>query len=191
MDPVRISVILSTYNQPAWLEKVLWGYHAQQFRDFEVIIADDGSGETTATLIKAMRETVSCPVVHVWQEDNGFRKNTILNKAIAASNGAYIVVSDGDCIPRSDFLSVHDRYSEAGCFLSGGYFKLPMDISTAITKDDILTGRCFNLKWLKERGLKPSFRNNKLTSRGFKARLLNTLTPTTATWNGHNASGWK
>ena len=41
----RVSVILSTYNQPLWLEKVLWGYGAQRFHDFEVVVADDGSGE--------------------------------------------------------------------------------------------------------------------------------------------------
>jgi glycosyltransferase involved in cell wall biosynthesis len=43
-SPKFISVILSTYNAPKWLEKSLWGYAMQSDRDFEVVIADDGSG---------------------------------------------------------------------------------------------------------------------------------------------------
>ena len=186
-----ISVIISTYNQPAWLEKVLWGYQMQTFRDFELIVADDGSGAATKNLIDTLKPQLNYPLIHIWQEDNGFQKNRVLNKAIMASTTGYIVVSDGDCIPRNDFLSVHDRYRTPGYFLSGGYSKLPMSVSEEITKNDIETGRCFDLTWLKARGLPSSFKNNKLTARGFTARLLNAVTPTTATWNGHNTSGWK
>jgi GT2 family glycosyltransferase len=80
---------------------------------------------------------------------------------------------------------------EVGYFLSGGYFMLPMDISKAITKADIKTGNCFELGWLKARGLAPSFKNNKLSARGGVAALLNKITLTNASWNGHNASGFK
>ena len=187
----KISVIISTYNAEAWLEKVLWGYHTQTFRDFELVIADDGSGPATEALLHRMQKEVFYPIVHVWQEDDGFQKSRILNKAIAQCSAGYIVMSDGDCIPRNDFLEVHDRRKEKGYFLSGGYFMLPMSISEAISREDIETGRCFDIKWLREHGLKSSFKNNKLTAGGFKAALLNTLTPTGATWNGHNASGWK
>ena len=68
---------------------------------------------------------------------------------------------------------------------------LPMGISVAITKEDILKGNCFNLNWLQNNGLKSSFKNNKLTASGLKSKLLNKFTPTTPSWNGHNASGWK
>jgi glycosyltransferase involved in cell wall biosynthesis len=188
---MTLSVILTTYNSPAWLQKVLWGYGCQQFRDFEVVIADDGSTAATAELIGAMRSRLFFPVNHVWHEDTGFRKCTILNKAITASAADYLVFSDGDCIPRSDFLAVHAREREAGFFLSGGYFKLPMNLSKAITQADIDSQACFDIGWLKARGLGGSFRNSKLTARGRTARLLNRFTPTNASWNGHNASGWK
>ena len=191
MSTLKISVIISTYNAEDWLTKVLWGYHSQTFSDFEVIIADDGSGPKTKTLIETLRQELNYPVIHVWQEDDGFQKSRILNKAILACNAEYIVMSDGDCIPRSDFLEVHNNNKEAGYFLSGGYFMLPMSISRQITKEDILSKRCFDINWLTENGLKSSFKNNKLTASGLKARLLNTITPTNASWNGHNASGWK
>ncbi|WP_281755618.1 glycosyltransferase family 2 protein [Neptunitalea chrysea] len=191
MKTDQISVIISTYNAEEWLKKVLWGYENQTFRGFEVVIADDGSGEATKNLILQMQQEVSYPIVHVWQEDEGFQKSRILNKAIVACAHNYILMSDGDCIPREDFLEVHAAYREEGYFLSGGYFKLPMNISKMITKEDIIEGNCFDVDWLKKNGLKSSFKNSKLTATGAKAKFLNKVTPTNASWNGHNASGWK
>ena len=186
----KLSVILSTYNQPEWLEKVLWGYEAQTDRRFEVVIADDGSDDRTRSLIERMQGEVTFPIRHVWHPDNGFRKCEILNRAIAEATTGYLLFSDGDCIPRCDFVAVHLARRAPGRFLSGGYHKLPMVTSKAITRDDILSGRCFRSPWLKSHGMPRSFKNNKLTAFGLKERLLNTFTPTRPTWNGHNASGW-
>ncbi|NQX78288.1 glycosyltransferase family 2 protein [Gilvibacter sp.] len=190
MSKPQIAIVLSTYNQPEWLKKVLWGYANQQFKDFEVIIADDGSTAETKTLIESMRPELPFEVTHVWHEDNGFQKTIILNTAIKAANAEYLLFSDGDCIPRNDFVAVHAAHREAGYFLSGGYFKLPMDISKAITQEDIAQQRCFDVAWLKAQGLKSSFKNNKLTTNAAKQKFLNWITPTEATWNGHNSSGW-
>lgn len=189
--PPQISVIISTYNAVEWLKKTLWGYSVQSYPDFEVVIADDGSGDETRNLIQEFKKDFPVPVHHVWHEDNGFQKSAILNKSILACNAEYILMSDGDCIPRQDFVQVHSEYREEGYFLSGGYYKLPLDISQKISKDDILNQRCFDLDWLKKHGLKSSFKNRKITARGFEASILNTVTPTNASWNGHNSSGWK
>jgi len=185
------SIIISTYNSPDWLKNVLHGYNNQTYRNFEIVIADDGSGEATQMLIEKIRKEVFYPIVHVWHEDDGFQKSKILNKAIVACNTEYIIMSDGDCIPRKDFVEQHVKYREEGYFLSGGYFMLPMDISNKITIEDIYEERCFSVSWLKKNGLKPSFKNNKLNSGGVKSYWLNLLTPTNASWNGHNSSGWK
>ena len=75
--------------------------------------------------------------------------------------------------------------------MSGGYFKLPMSISELISLDDIKNQNCFDINWLKKNGLNSSIKNYKLTARGCTEKLLNRLTPTKATWNGHNSSGWK
>ena len=186
-----ISIIISTYNSEAWLEKVLWSYEAQLFKDFEIVIADDGSKQPTFDLIETIKSKVSYPITHVWHEDNGFQKSQILNKAILACKSDYILMSDGDCLAREDFVRVHMNKREKGYFLSGGYFMLPMSISQLISKEDILNQNAFDIDWLKSRGLKKSFKNNKLTAKGFTQKLLNALTPTNASWNGHNASGWK
>lgn len=191
MSKPAISVILSTYNQPDWLQKVLWGYASQEFKDFEVVIADDGSTNETKELINSMAPSLPYELQHIWHEDKGFQKTVILNKAIKASKADYLLFSDGDCIPRADFVRVHADHKQPGYFLSGGYFKLPMNISKAITEEDIKTQKCFDVYWLKQNGLKSSFKNNKLTKSSFKQKFLNWITPTEATWNGHNSSGFK
>lgn len=189
-DALQLSVVLSTCNQPVWLEKVLWGYEAQDTRAFEVIVADDGSRQETYDMLQRVVPQLSYRVKHVWHEDKGFRKCDILNKGIQAAQTDYLLFSDGDCIPRKDFVSTHLSLRRKGRFLSGGYHKLSMDLSKLLSKDDILSGRCFDLVWMREKGMPASFKNNKLTATGLKRWALNTFTPTKATWNGHNASGW-
>jgi glycosyltransferase involved in cell wall biosynthesis len=188
---MELSVIITTYNSPVWLQKVLWGYQTQTFKDFEMVIADDGSTDDTRQLIDAMRNEVFYPVQHVWQADEGFRKCEILNKAIIASKANYLVISDGDCIPRKDFLQVHIDKRKQACFLSGGYNKLPMELSQKITREDIFAQHCFDINWLKANGLPSNFTNTKFTAKGLKAAFLNFITPTNASWNGHNSSAWK
>lgn len=189
---MEISVIFTTYNTPEWLEKVLWGYAAQSFKDFEVVIADDGSTSDTAKLIDEMRNKVYFPIKHVWHEDEGFQKCRILNKAIIASQSNYLVFSDGDCIPRKDFLQTHLNKRQPNCFLSGGLIRLPQSLSQNITKQDILSQRAFDRQWLEDNGLpKKVLKNLKLITHSPTARLLNRITPTNASWNGHNASAWR
>jgi glycosyltransferase involved in cell wall biosynthesis len=188
---MKVSVIISTYNSPAWLEKVLWGYECQTYKNFEVVIADDGSGEPTRDLIERMKKESPLEIIHVWHEDRGFQKSQILNKAIEASTTAYLIFSDGDCIPRKDFVEVHINHLEKGYFLSGGYFMLPMITSKIISKENIVNEDAFDVKWLRANGLPSTYKTLKLSSTGWKQKLLNTITPTKATWNGHNSSGWK
>lgn len=188
---MKVSIIISTYNKPDWLEKVLIGYTVQQHTDFELVIADDGSGQETSDLIEKYQRDTDLELVHVWHEDNGFQKSQILNKAIVAASTEYLIFSDGDCIPRKDFVKMHVNNAEQGYFLSGGYFKLPMETSLKITKEDIISQKIFDKDWLYNNGLEKTYKTMKLTATGFKEKLLNTVTPTKATWNGHNASGWK
>ncbi len=191
MKNIQVSIIVSTYNSEDWLRKVLWGFNCQIFKNFEVVIADDGSGPKTKELIDKMSKEVFYPIVHVWQEDEGFQKSKILNKAVVACNSEYIIMTDGDCIPREDFVQVHYINKQPGYFISGGYYMLPMNISKAITLEDIKQQNCFNINWLKEMGIPKTFKNKKLTAKGWISKIFNLITPTNASWNGHNSSGWK
>lgn len=188
---MKVSVIMTTYNSPVWLEKVLWGYSVQTHKDFEIVIGDDGSTDETREVIERVKSQTGLAIRHIWQEDKGFRKCRILNKCILEADSNYLVFTDGDCIPRRDFLAVHVAEARPGTYLSGGYHKLPMATSEQITKDDIISGRCFDLAWLKAHGLKRSHKNLKLTATPGQAKLLNRITPTACNFKGSNGSVWK
>lgn len=185
---MQASVIFTTYNQPRALELVLWGYAAQSRRDFQVVVADDGSGGETGEVIRGVAAETGLDLLHVWHEDRGFRKTEILNRAILAARGDYLIFSDGDCIPRNDFVDAHLRLAEPGRFLSGGYLKLPERVSASISVDDVRSGRVADVAWLRSRGWKPGRRALRLLPPGRAATTLDLVTPTRATWNGHNAS---
>lgn len=189
--PDGVAVIVSTYDAPEWLEKVLLGLSVQTSLDFEIVIADDGSGPETAALVERMRPAFPGGLRHVWQEDRGFQKSAILNQAIIAARQPYLIFTDGDCIPRSDFVRTHRARARAGHFLSGGYVKLPEPLGRRIEGDTIVSGRSFEAAWLRARGLRDLHGLVKLSACGPLARLLEATTPTKATWNGHNSSGWK
>lgn len=188
---MKLSVIASTYNSTEWLQKVLWGFAAQTHQDFEILIADDGSEKATAELLASAREETGLEIRHIWQRDDGFRKCRILNKAILQAQCDYIVFTDGDCIPRADFLEVHHKAAKPGYYLSGSYYKLPMATSHAISRDDIHWGRCFDFLWLRSNGLPPTAKRMKITTGRTQAKLLNRITPTACNLKGSNASAWK
>jgi glycosyltransferase involved in cell wall biosynthesis len=188
---MRVSIILSTYNSPEWLEKVLWGYSVQSFREFEILIADDGSNDDTPERIEAIRKATGMSIRHVWHEKNGFRKCTILNKAIDQANGDYLIFSDGDCVPRYDFIWQHVHQARPNSFLSGGTVRLPMNLSHLISKDDILSRRFTSSWWLLRHGLGRNKTFRMLLCGSFTGRMADLFTTTRAVWNGCNASAWK
>ncbi len=189
---MSIAVILSTYNAPSLLERVLAGYSVQTYASFELVIADDGSGRSTRELLDRARAELCLNIRHVWHEDRGFRKCEILNKALAATDREYVIFSDGDCIPRRDFVHAHATLRQRGRFLSGGYLKLDEGLSAKLTSDDARAGRATSYADLRSLGMPPSPRMRaRLTTHPVFARALDALTTTRATWNGHNASGWR
>jgi glycosyltransferase involved in cell wall biosynthesis len=185
------SVIFTTYNHPKWLEKTLWGFSAQSYRDFEIIVADDGSGPETRAVVESLQAQIDIPIQHIWQEDDGFQKCRIMNRAIVASRGEYLIFTDGDCIPHPHFVRNHVELAAENTLLSGGYFKLPLDVSRAITKEDILAGNATRPGWLLQHGVSFTPKITKLFSHPLAGAILDALTITRATWNGHSSSTWK
>tara|TARA_B100000427_G_scaffold319269_1_gene317304 strand:+ start:50 stop:862 length:813 start_codon:yes stop_codon:yes gene_type:complete len=186
-----ISVIISTYNKPHFLEKVLTGYCFQTFKNFEIIIADDGSSSKTKEMIKKFERLISQKIYHVWHEDNGFRKCKILNKAIQKSSNEYLIFTDGDCIPDKKFVENHSRLSRKGCFLSGGHFPLNEKISNEIKLDDIKSQKCFSPKFIFSKGQPFGKDFLKLTNNYLLSKALDIITLTRKTFNGNNSSAWR
>jgi len=187
---VKVSVIVSTYNQPRWLEKVLWGYSVQSSGNFELLIADDGSGPETAAVIERFRTESHLRPVHIWQEDDGFRKTEILNRAILSATGDYIIFADGDCIPRSDYLETHIRLARPRRFLSGGALPLSMQLSERITVDDIVSGRFATRSWLRAHGVRDIMQFKRLLRIPWLNALADQLS-VKARFTGKNVSTWK
>ena len=188
---MKITVIISTYNAEEWLEKVLIGYSNQTYKDFEVVIADDGSRESTKGLIDSYAANYPVPLRHLWHEDLGYRRQEILNVAIPDAKHEYIIMTDGDCIPRKDFVEVHAKFAEKGRFLSGGYCKLGMKASKKIDKDSILSNKCFEVKWLSSIEKLNLSNKLKLGANNFLATILDIISPTTPSFNNCNSSGFK
>jgi len=119
----NVSLVVLTYNWPAALERVLLSIAAQRRLPDEVIVADDGSTDVTADLIKRMAVDFPVPLRHIWQEDRGFRAARCRNLGIAASRGDYVVLIDGDMVLHPDFIADHLMLAAPGIFLQGGRFK--------------------------------------------------------------------
>ena len=184
---MKISVVLTTYNQPAWLENVIWGYSTQSFQNFEVVVADDGSTSDTLLLVKRLQLATGLDIYHFCHQYKGFRKCTILNRAIIETSGDYLVFSDGDCIPRPDFLECHYRMAKPNLALSGGCVRLSKTVSDRITSQDVTDGNATRVSWLFKQGLR-SPKDIAKAGAGSIGGLLDHVTTTRATFNGSNTS---
>jgi glycosyltransferase involved in cell wall biosynthesis len=126
-----ISIIVTTHDREDALDAVLRSLARQSDRDFEVIVADDGSGPATAALIAAWKPKFGRRLDHAWHPHQGFRAGEIRNRALLESRGAYCVFLDGDCIARRDFVASHRALAERGWFVSGNRILM----SQALTRD--------------------------------------------------------
>jgi glycosyltransferase involved in cell wall biosynthesis len=133
--PPITSLIIATYNWPEALRRCLNSVSRQKVLPSEVIIADDGSGQETRTLIEQIRPDFPVPVIHVWQEDLGFRKAQILNKAVKACTAEYIIQIDGDVILHRDFISDHHLAAEYGAFVRGSRARLTPSATDKVLND--------------------------------------------------------
>lgn len=129
---MRIAVIPAIYNRPDMLTALLEGYLAQDYQDFEIVIADDGSNEATRNVVMHYQQCAPFRIAHVWQENQGYRATAIRNKAVAQSNADYIVFTDQDCVPQPDFLSNHARLAERGWFVAGNRILLSENFTQRI-----------------------------------------------------------
>ncbi|HEY6192251.1 MAG TPA: glycosyltransferase [Bacteroidota bacterium] len=132
--------MIAVYNQTRYLEYIFAALRRQTMRGFEVLIADDGSGPEMAELIERTRPGLPFPVRHLWQEDKGFRKNVMLNKAISASETGYLVFIDGDCVPHHRFLQDHQENRVPRSVLCGRRVNLSRQITDRLTPEDAASG---------------------------------------------------
>ncbi|MDY8134011.1 glycosyltransferase family 2 protein [Aquimarina sp. 2201CG5-10] len=147
----KCSLVTPTYNWPEALELLLLSIKNQSHLPDEVLIADDGSKEDTALLIKKMQKDFPVPLHHIWHEDNKNQKPAIMNKAIAKAQYDYIVEIDGDIIMHKDFVKDHLSIAEKGVFLYGSRVNVQEDHLETLFKNKQIHFNFFS-KGIKKRG---------------------------------------
>lgn len=152
MNPSEpVSVVITTYNRSDALLAVLAGLARQTDRNFEVIVADDGSREEHRQAILTSPVARELRVVHVWHPDVGFTASKVRNRGVAAAQGAYLVFMDGDCVPEVDFIARHKWLAEAGHFVNGSRVLLSPELTQrVVTGGESLSGRGA-LYWIGQR----------------------------------------
>ena len=146
-----ISVIVTTYNREDALDAVLRSLSHQSDTDFEVIVADDGSGPATTAMIESWKLRLGRSLGHVWHKDDGFRAAEIRNLAILASRGGYCVFLDGDCIPRPDFIATHRRLAQTGYFVTGNRVLLSPALTDQVLREKLKPEEWNFAGWLGKR----------------------------------------
>jgi len=145
-----ISVVITTYNRPDALASVVRACFMQNDKNFEIIIADDGSTANTRDCVERLADGAPVPVRHVWQPDAGFRAAMARNRGTLAAQGEYIIFLDGDCIPQRDFIARHRALSEPGCLVSGSRILMSERLTRRILEQGIAipgTGLATRLGW--------------------------------------------
>ena len=146
-----ISVIVTTYNREDALDAVLRSLARQTDTDFEVMVADDGSGPATAKVIETWKAKVGHRVDHVWHEDRGFRAAEIRNRALVATRGDYCLFLDGDCIARPDFVAIHRRLAAPGAFVTGNRILLSRELTAKVLQEKQTPENWTAARWVAER----------------------------------------
>ncbi len=116
---MKVSLIITTYNSPLFLELVLKSITIQTVSPDEIIIADDGSKKEVVEINIKNLKKFKLNYKYIWQEDRGFRVALIRNKAILVSEGDYIIGIDGDMILHPKFIEDHIKNAKANRYIQG------------------------------------------------------------------------
>lgn len=146
---MRIAIIVATYRRPEALRALLEGYRQQDSGDFEVIVADDGSGPDVREVVDAYVREAPFPITHLWHEDRGFRATVMRNRGLATTDADYVIYTDGDCVPPADFVRRHRTLAEAGWFLSGNRILLSEAFTARVLQENIPVHRWGLSQWLR------------------------------------------
>lgn len=131
----KASVIIAVYNHFEWLNLILDALGMQSEKDFEIIIADDGSNEETVNKIREYIVSHSeLTIIHSWHPDAGWQKNKALNKAVNQARSNYLIFVDGDCIPHPEFVADHLRLRAPNRIVGGRRVDMSQQISDDVEK---------------------------------------------------------
>lgn len=127
----KVSICIPTYNRKKYLKETIDSILAQAYKDYEIVIVDDGSTDGTKDILK----DINVPVTYHWQENSG--DAAARNKLIELAQGQYISFIDSDdlLMPNAIQRMVEVMEAEGGnVIVYGSYFR--------IDKNGNIYGRC-------------------------------------------------
>jgi glycosyltransferase involved in cell wall biosynthesis len=129
---MKVSLVIAVYKDVRALELILESLADQTYKNFEVIVAEDGQSQEMKKCVENARQTFTYMIKHTTQEDIGVRKARSQNNAVLASEGDYLIFIDGDCVLYSTFIEGHVSAAKKGGVLSGRRIDLNADLSKQI-----------------------------------------------------------
>jgi glycosyltransferase involved in cell wall biosynthesis len=144
---MKIEVIMSAYNNVVDLNIVLDAYLRQEYNNYSLCVADDGSDLSVGKLVETFKKK-GMNIRHVWHKDRGYRRAKILNKAIQSSEAQYIIFTDSDCIPAPDFIADHKKTASKKHYTTGVRVYLKEDISNQLRSENLPVSKLFSIFWL-------------------------------------------
>jgi glycosyltransferase involved in cell wall biosynthesis len=157
-ETFTLALIINTFNQPDYLNRVLNAVSQQRTLPDEVLLADDGSTNETKTSFDRWRAAQKFRCEHVWQEHRGFRRAHILNQTIARARGEYLVFLDGDTIPHPCFIADHRDLARPALFVQGHRALIERKAATEFGLHEFGCDRLSALCQFQLHGLKHAYR---------------------------------
>ncbi len=93
--PPKVSINLCCYNGEKYLEETLQSIFLQKYKNWELVVVNDGSTDSTERIIRR-HEAAGLPIVYHYQKNAGL--GSARNKALQLSSGSYIALIDQDDI---------------------------------------------------------------------------------------------
>ncbi|MDQ1298236.1 MAG: hypothetical protein QG558_775, partial [Campylobacterota bacterium] len=137
MPHPKATLIISVYKDTEALGFIFDSLDRQTLAPNEIIISEDGDSPEMAKFVASQKNRFP-NLVHLTQEDDGWRKNIAMNNSIKAAKNEYLIFIDGDCIPYSTFIQGHIENAQKRKVLCGKRFELGARFTDKI-KNHLLT----------------------------------------------------
>lgn len=100
------SIIIPVYNRPEEIKELLESLTLQTYRNFEVVVVEDGSAQSAELIVKSFQDRLT--IQYFYKENTG--QGLSRNYAYARAKGDYFIVFDSDClIPPQYLQAVENR----------------------------------------------------------------------------------
>lgn len=140
MGRVKYSIITAVYNHKHYMLQMGEALENQTEKDFEWIIADDGSTDGTKQFFENLDTKLNFKYVR--QSNRGMRLAKVINKGIKQAQGQYCVFIMGDSFPELNYLETLNDYVNEDYILCG-------------IRNQIDEGRAVDVDWRIKKGLIP------------------------------------